>query len=115
MAKYFHIGFHDNDFRSEFEYVAENLYVMFQMEDCYPTEDDFYALKYIISRMAYSFYLSTNLLRWREFEVTAEGEKHYLEYFTPSLDFVEFEDIPDWDNSESAYIPMFDDSVIIMR
>lgn len=29
MAKYFHIGFHDNDFRSEFEYVAENLYVMF--------------------------------------------------------------------------------------
>ena len=27
----------------------------------------------------------------------------------------EFENIPDWDNSESCYIPMFDDADVLLR
>jgi hypothetical protein len=38
-------------------------------------------------------------------------------YFEPTLEFVDYLDIPGWDDNQSVYIPMFkaDDAVIIIR
>lgn len=113
MAKYLHVTVRDNDFRHELEYACENMYEMFQMENHFPTEEDFPALKHIFSHMIYSFYQSINVLRWGEFSL--ERMAYNLTYFTPNLEFVEFENIPDWDNSESCYIPMFDDADVLLR
>lgn len=44
------------------------------------------------------------------------GFKETIEkYFEPTLKFVDYLDIPDWDNGESIYIPMFENAEIITR
>lgn len=113
MAKYLHVTIYDNDFWYELERACANLYDMFQLEEYYPTEKDFPALKHILSHMVYSFYQATKLIRHREF--STEQKEQNLEYFTPNLKFIEFENIPNWDNSESFYIPMFDDANVLLR
>lgn len=35
--------------------------------------------------------------------------------FVPILEFVDYLDIPDWDDNESVYIPMFENAEIIRR
>ena len=33
--------------------------------------------------------------------------------FKPVLEFVEYEDIPDWDDNSSVYIPMFNTNILL--
>ena len=45
-----------------------------------------------------------------------KGEELTLrDYFEPDLEIVDYLDIPDWDNSESAFIPLFNDGAVIYR
>ena len=49
---------------------------------------------------------------------TVVGFTETLEkYFEPTLEFVDYLDIPGWDDNQSVYIPMFktEDDVIIIR
>ena len=52
-------------------------------------------------------------MRWNKnivgFKESAEG------YFQPTLEFIDYLNIPDWDNGGSIYIPMFEDAEIIIR
>ena len=108
-AKYLRITIHDNDFRLSLQEIGELLYEIFQMEDKYPTEENFETLKEIIMHLWFSVDMAHDLMRWGRIDSPK------MEYFKPRLEFVDYLDIPDWDNSQSIYIPMFDDSFIIMR
>lgn len=48
-------------------------------------------------------------LSWSEYRETR------LDYFECELEIVDYLDIPDWDNYESVYVPMFSDAEILIR
>lgn len=52
-------------------------------------------------------------MRWNKnsvgFSENSEGN------FNPVLEFVNYEDIPDWDDNSSVYIPMYDNAEILIR
>ena len=107
-AKYLRITMHDNDFCCSLEFVGELLQQIFMFEVEYPTEKDFPTMKEMIKHIWYGVDNIQGMLRW--------NERHWqngLNVFDPHLEFVNFKDIPDWDNSESIYIPMFDGQIII--
>ena len=61
--------------------------------------------------MLYTTYAMCFLLKGRD-----KGEELTLrDYFEPDLEIVDYLDIPDWDNSESAFIPLFNDGAVIYR
>ena len=108
-AKYLRITIHDNDFRTSLEAIGELLYESFQFEGNYPTEAQFSMLKECIKYLWFGANMTKDLMRWGE--ITDVD----IDYFNPRLEFVDYLDIPDWDNGESIYIPMFDDAEIISR
>lgn len=99
-AKYLQVTIHDNDFWCSLSHVGYLLQQIFEYEGKYPTEDDFPALKECIKHIWYGTYNIANILRKREMYLEPET-------FNPQLKFVNYEDIPDSDNSESIFIPMF--------
>ena len=108
-GKYLRITIHDNDFSLSLEWIGELLYEIFWAEDNYPTEEKLPMLKEHIKRLWHSTYVIQDFMR---FYPAGDVEENY---FNPHLEFVDFADIPDWDNHESIYIPMFDDAKILMR
>lgn len=107
-AKYLRITIHDNDFTSSLEEVGILLYKMFNQYE-YPTEDQLPMISECIKQLWYSITsLDTFLHRGHLTNVD-------ISYFTPILEFIDYLDIPDWDNYESIYIPMFDNADIIVR
>ena len=108
-AKYLRVTIHDNDFTFPLEMISDLLYKTFQMEGRYPTEENFSVLKECIKHLWLGEYMASSLMRW--------GERNNIDinYFEPRLEFVNYLDIPDWDNAESVYIPMFDDAEVLMR
>jgi hypothetical protein len=107
--KYLRITIHDNDFSLSLEWIGELLYEIFWAEDNYPTEEKLPMLKEHIKHLWHSTYAIQDFMR---FYPAGDVEENY---FNPHLEFVDFADIPDWDNHESIYIPMFDDAKILMR
>ena len=108
-TKYLRITIHDNDFTTSLEMISELLYETFQFEDKYPTEEDFSVLKEYIKHLWFGEHMIMHLMRWRSCDTIN------INYFEPSLEFVDYLDIPDWDNAESVYIPMFDNAKILRR
>lgn len=108
-AKYLRVTIHDNDFTVSLEFVCETLYNVFRFENKYPTETDLPYVAEMIKHIWVGVKGIQNLLRWQEY--TAMN----LDYLTLCLEFVDFLDIPEWDNAESIYIPMFDGAEIITR
>lgn len=108
-GKYLRITIHDNDFSFSLEWIGELLYKIFYTEDNYPTEDKLLTLKEHIKHLWHRTHMIQNLMRWQSAGNLDDG------YFEPHLEFVDFADIPDWDNRESIYIPMFDDAKILVR
>lgn len=47
------------------------------------------------------------LLQHRDYRETS------IDYFDCKLEFVNFLDIPEWDNNESIYIPMFYGDILV--
>lgn len=105
-AKYLRVTIHDNDFTNQLLYVGDLLHQVFA-DNGYPTEQDFGILKEMIAHIWYGVHEIMGKLRFGECDLCG------FDYFEPDLEFVDFEDIPDWDNSESIYIPMFDGEILL--
>ena len=108
-SKYLRVSIGDNDFSFSLEMVSKILYETFQRVGKYPTEKDFPMLKEGIKHLWFGEYMVSHLM-YRGSD-TIIG----IEYFEPHLKFVDYWDIPDWDNAESVYIPMFDGAEILER
>ena len=107
-AKYLRVTIRDNDFTTSLRAIGKLLYETFYSEGKYPTEEDLPTLKEIIKHLWFGADMAIDLMRWGHLNTPN------IEYFEPSLEFVDYLDIPDWDNNESIYIPMFDNSEIIV-
>lgn len=108
-GRYLRVTIHDNDFTSSLLLVGELLHEVFQKEERYPSEEDFPVLKGIIRHLWFGADVAEDLMRW------GEPLNKDVGFFDPKLEFVESEDIPEWDNKESVYIPMFDDGDVLRR
>lgn len=107
-AKYLRVTIRDNDFTTSLRAIGELLYETFYSEGKYPTEEDLPTLKEIIKHLWFGADMAIDLMRWGHLNTPN------IECFKPRLEFVDYLDIPDWDNNESIYIPMFDNSKIIV-
>lgn len=112
-AKYLRITMHDNDFWLSLEYLSKMLYDIFIFERRFPEEDELPLLKKYIQPLWFSLHNLDSVMRWNKNSVVF---KETIEkYFEPTLEFVDYFDIPNWDNDESVYIPMFENTEIIRR
>ena len=107
--KYLRITIHDNDFTHSLERVCEVLYDIFQCEGKYPAEQDFPYLQTAIQYMWCGTNMAKDIIRWGNLHNPA------FRYFCPDLKIVDETEIPDWDNYEVVYVPLFDDGTIIVR
>ena len=105
-AKYLKVTIYDNDFTFSLKAISNLLYETFQWEGRYPTEEDFPVLKECIKHLWFGEHLTSSLMRW------GKRDTIDINYFEPHLEFVDFSDIPVWDNSEIVYIPMFDNAEV---
>ena len=113
MPKYLRVTIHDNDFTSSLRIACEAFYQFCYEEDNYPDEEDFPIIREYFSHVWVGLDLLQDLLRWKGTSIEHKGSS--MAYLNPELSFIEFEDIPDWDNHENVYIPMFDNGEILMR
>ena len=111
QAKYLSISIHDNDFMNYAESLMESIAFMFKFYDFYPkNEQDLERLKSGIAHMWAGYDLINKACRGR-------SDENYLDMFMKNLDLkiVDFTDIPDWDNYETMYIPLFKDAENIIK
>lgn len=115
-AKYLRITMHDNDYIKYIEYVSELLKNIFDKECfnfkyelCSISEDDFPILKEMIKHALYAVNNIINKLSKRSLEY----QENLLSNFECDLEFVDYLDIPDWDNYQSVYIPLFDGEILV--
>ena len=112
-AKYLRVTIHDNDFWYSLSLLANMLYEIFIVEGRFPEEDELPLLKKYVQPLWFSLDNISSIMRWNKklvgFKETPE------KYFVPTLEFIDFLDIPDWNNNESAYIPMFENAEMIIR
>lgn len=79
----------------------------------FPEEDELPLLKKYIKSLWFSIHNIDDILCWNKNLI---GFKETIEkYFEPTLKFMDYFDIPEWDNNESIYIPMFENAEIIKR
>ena len=108
--KYLRVTIHDNDFSFSLELIGNLLYEIFYFEDNYPTEEHLPMLKEHIKHLWYRTYRIQDLMRNLSSAVLDDAG-----YFNPHLEIVDAADIPEWDNGESIYIPMFEDAKVLSR
>ena len=103
---YLKLSIHDNDFGDVIELVADMLYDMFYFLDT--TSDDIVnnlpQIKNCVKEMLYEIH--------RMFNLFGHGSPVAKDYFEPDLKIVEYMDIPEWDNGESAFVPLFEGDII---
>ena len=113
-AKYLHITMYDNDFINSLSLLADMLYAIFIFEGRFPEEDELILLKKYIQPLWFSIHNINSIMSRNK---TVVGFTETLEkYFEPTLEFVDYIDIPNWDDNQSVYIPMFEvknDAIII--
>jgi len=108
-GKYLRVTIHDNDFISSLIKVGKLIYEHFCEEDCYPTEEQLPLLGECVKYLWLGADQVENLMKWGEILYEDFG------YIQPHLEFVDYADIPDRDNYESVYIPMFDGAEVLVR
>ena len=113
QAKYLSISIHDNDFMNYAEIMMESIQYMFRFYDFYPnTEEDLNKLKPAIANLWNGFYMVNVASDKRK-----ERDETKLDMFMKNIDLeiVDFTDIPEWDNYETMYIPLFKDGECIIK
>lgn len=112
-VKYLHITMYDNDFINSLSLLADMLYAIFILEERFPEEDELTLLKKYIQPLWFSIHNINSIMSRNK---TVVGFTETLEkYFEPILEFIDYLDIPNWDDSQSVYIPMFENAEIIIR
>ena len=108
-AKYLKVTLHDNDFTSIIEFSSMLLKEIIDFFDGYGSYDisdeDLSRLKDDIHYLLYATYRIYNYLYHRECNTKSD-------YFKPDLEIVDYLDMPEWDNNESVFIPLFDGDII---
>ena len=113
-SKYLLITIHDNDFTSYFMELGEILYHIFISEGTFPTEEDIPELKELIKHLWYSVHNIDMLMRWKNTSVEYKRmDKIY--YFYPDVKIIDHLDIPEWENGEKIYIPLFKYGEILLK
>lgn len=110
-AKYLEVTIHDNDFSNSLMQTCHQLYSIWCDEGWFPTEENFSDLKKVIKHMWYSVHEAEHIIRWGN--LWDDSDK-FIYIFEPCLKFVDFFDIPDHDNCESVYIPMFKNAEVFI-
>lgn len=108
-ADYLRVTIHDRDYSLSLESVCRYLYDFFKTFERYPTEKDFDNLKNIIKHL----WFATN--KAMNFGLEKTDCTPDIKVFNPGLEFVSCDNIPDWDNGESVYIPMFNYGEVLAR
>lgn len=98
MCEYLEITIHDNDFSETLSLVGKHLYQIFSETQFPNDEKDLESIKPLVTQLldvTHGLYSCSN--------------ESYMKYFDVrlKLKFVDFADIPDWNNYESIYIPLF--------
>lgn len=109
--RYLKITIHDNDFTNSLEQVAHTLNGIFSITGRYPEEDELPLLKKYIESLWFSIDNIWQIMRWNKNSVGFSENPEKI--FKPVLEFVEYEDIPDWDDNSSVYIPMFNTNILL--
>lgn len=109
--RYLKITIHDNDFTNSLEQVAHTLNGIFSITGRYPEEDELPLLKKYIESLWFSIDNIWQIMRWNKNSVGFSENPE--EIFNPVLEFVDYENIPDWDDSSSVYIPMFNTNILV--
>lgn len=104
--KYLRITIYDNDFMDELEGAAWILWQSFSGYEKFPTEKDFPYLEKCIRNIMSASYCVKTLSRG---DKNLPNTEVYNKYFIPQLSIVKREDIPDWENYECIYVPLFPD------
>ena len=110
--KYLRVTIHDRDFNDELRSAVEILHGYFWMYEKYPTEKDFPYLRQYIKNLINDAYCVRLFVS--SYESFPNLDEKNL-YFLPTLSIVKEENIPDWENGECYYIPLFDDDNILKR
>lgn len=109
--RYLKITIHDNDFTTSLEYIANTLNEIFQNVGRYPEEDELPLLKEYVKSLWLSVDNIWEIMRWNKNSVGFSENPKVI--FNPVLEVVDYEDIPDWDDNSSVYIPMFNTNVLV--
>ena len=108
-AKYLKITLHDNDFTSIVEFSSILLHELIDFFDGYGSynisDEDLSKLKDDIHHLLYDTYRIYNYLYHRKCNTK-------FDYFQPELQIVDYLDIPEWNNNESVFIPLFNGDII---
>ncbi len=104
QAKYLRITIHDNDYSISLKIIGNTLNNLLDYHYGYPTKEDLPKISSYIQSLWYSVHGIHYVL---EHKIES---KEPLSNFKPTLQIVDYLDIPDWDNNESIYIPLFDES-----
>ena len=103
-ANYLRLTIHDNDFWCTIMFVAELLNHMIDFCDMTITEEDLPEIKEYINGLLYS---TCNIEHYMLNRVMPSYDS-----FDPDLKIVNYLDIPECENFECAYIPLFHGEVI---
>ena len=107
-AKYLKITIHDNDFTSYYHILGKTLYDIFKYNGKYPDKEDLPKIKNYIDNLWWTIDSLNGFYSWKDTSI--KWSENPIKYFNVDLDIVEYTNIPDWDNAESIYIPLFDES-----
>lgn len=112
--KYLRITLHDNDFTSYYQILGETLLKVFQSEKTYPTEEDLSEMETFVSHLWYSIHNIKSLMRWKDTPIPYKESS--MDCFYPDISIVDDSDIPDSENFEAIYVPMFDgDNRVLLK
>ena len=108
---YLKVTVHDNDFIHPLLKAVGVLYDICYENDRYPDETDLEDIRIFINHLCFNIKQISDHFEW---DITTS--EHLLEYLMPDICIIDGSDIPEWDNAESVYMPLFDtDDEIFFR
>lgn len=111
-APYLHISIGDNDFTTVSPALEKALGEMFYLND-FPGSGDLVKLREPIVALWVGAVMMNEAMEWDD-ESRHNDYGKLREYMLErlKLEIVKFEDIPDWDNYESIYVPLYGDGTV---
>ena len=109
MAFYMRVTIHDNNFSDCLEATCERLHTAFHYEYSVPHDEtsiDIESLKYFIAKMMVANRILRHIMKNKE-PYSLEIENNYVKYFLERLQIKFVDEMLDWDNCESCYIPLW--------